>query len=93
MRFKVELVEIISPVFFSVRLIEIIPNRSDDERTQTELYGRLRKFKDFFDELQNFYSKNWRPFNKKVQVGFKCALKHTENHVIEYHRCIILETL
>lgn len=93
LQFKVELVEFISPVFFSVRLIEVISNRTKDERTQAELYGNLRKFTDFQEELQDFYSKNWKPFKTRVRVGLKCALKHTENLVIEYHRCIILEIL
>lgn len=91
MRFKAELVEMYSPVFFSVHIVEIMPIRDANDQTPTNTNYVL--FQELCDELQNFYSSTVFEPLSHIEVGMKCILKHTEHIKVEYHRCIILKVM
>lgn len=88
-RFVAELIEIYSPVFFAVHIIDTIQNIVEQSPTASKYVP----FGPFHDEIQRFYSSQVFQPLERVEVGMNYILEYTDGDQTEYHRCTIMEEM
>lgn len=84
-----QLIDLHSPAFLAVRLLEI---RAHSEAGEHSNACKLQTFKEFEQTIQAYYSVQHRPL-AKLNVGYRCILKVDGLGGAAYCRCIILDLL
>lgn len=83
--YKVQIREMHSPVFFSMRVIEItFPTRKNNK----QIIDKSNEFNEFNQQITEFYAKNFTPC-ENIKLG-STYIARDKN---DFHRCIAVEEM